>query len=46
MFKTVTGIIWGEMSAVGVVATLPVVIFAMLVQKQMVRGLSFGALKD
>lgn len=46
MFKTVTGIIWGEMSAVGAVATLPVVVFAMLVQKQMVRGLSFGALKD
>ncbi len=46
MFKTVTGIVWGEMSAVGTVSTLPVLIFAMLVQKQMVRGLSFGAVKD
>lgn len=45
MFKTVTGIVWGEMSAVGTVSTLPVIIFAMLVQKQMVRGLSFGAVK-
>jgi multiple sugar transport system permease protein len=45
MFKTVSGIIWGEMSAVGTVATVPVLIFAMLVQKQMVRGLSFGAVK-
>ncbi len=46
MFKTVTGIVWGEMSAVGTVSTLPVLVFAMLVQKQMVRGLSFGAVKD
>lgn len=45
MFKTVTGIVWGEMSAVGTVSTLPVIVFAMLVQKQMVRGLSFGAVK-
>ncbi len=46
MFKTVTGIVWGEMSAVGTVSTLPVLVFAMLVQNQMVRGLSFGAVKD
>lgn len=45
MFKTVTGVVWGEMSAVGVISTMPVLIFAMLVQKQMVRGLSFGAVK-
>lgn len=45
MFKTVTGIIWGEMSAVGTISTLPVLVFAMFVQKQMVRGLSFGAVK-
>ena len=45
MFKTISGVIWGEMSAVGTVATLPVLVFAMLVQKQMVRGLSFGAVK-
>lgn len=46
LFKTVTGVVWGEMSAVGTVSTLPVLLFAMLVQKQMVRGLSFGAVKD
>lgn len=45
MFKMVSGVNWGEMSAVGTVATLPVIIFAMIVQKQMVRGLSFGAVK-
>ncbi|MBQ7784907.1 MAG: carbohydrate ABC transporter permease [Clostridia bacterium] len=46
MFKTVTGVIWGEMSAVGTVSTLPVLVFAIMVQKHMVRGLSFGAVKD
>ena len=46
MFKTVTGVVWGEMSAVGTISTLPVLVFAMLVQKQMVRGLSFGAIKS
>lgn len=46
MFKTVTGTVWGEMSAVGTVSTLPVLIFAFMVQKHMVRGLSFGAVKD
>lgn len=45
MFKTISGVIWGEMSAVGTVATFPVLIFAMIVQKHMVRGLSFGAVK-
>jgi ABC-type sugar transport system, permease component len=45
IFKTVSGIVWGEMAAVGTVATLPVIVFAMIVQKHMVRGLSFGAVK-
>ena len=46
MFKTVSGIVWGEMSAVGTISTLPILIFAIIVQKHMVRGLSFGAVKD
>ena len=46
MFKTVSGIVWGEMSAVGTVSTLPILIFAIIVQKHMVRGLSFGAVKE
>ena len=44
-FLSVQGVIWGEMSAVGTVAVMPVLIFAMIVQKDMVRGLSFGAVK-
>lgn len=36
---------WGVMSAAGVVAMLPILIFAMLVQRYLVRGLSLGAVK-
>jgi multiple sugar transport system permease protein len=45
MFLSVQGVLWGEMCAVGTVATLPVLVFAMIVQKNMIRGLSFGAVK-
>ena len=36
---------WGAMSAAGVVAMLPVLIFAAVAQKYLVRGLSLGAVK-
>lgn len=36
---------WGAMSAAGVVAMLPVLIFAAAAQRYFVRGLSMGALK-
>jgi multiple sugar transport system permease protein len=36
---------WGAMSAAGVVAMLPVLVFASAVQKYLVRGLSLGAVK-
>lgn len=36
---------WGVMSAAGVVAMLPILIFAMSVQRYLVRGLSLGAVK-
>ena len=44
-FLTVLGVTWGEMAAVGVIATIPVLIFALIVQKYMVRGLTFGVIK-
>jgi multiple sugar transport system permease protein len=44
-FLTVLGVIWGEMAAVGVVATIPILIFAIIVQKYLIRGLTFGAIK-
>jgi len=36
---------WGAMSAAGVIAALPIVLFALLVQRHLVRGLTFGAVK-
>jgi multiple sugar transport system permease protein len=36
---------WGEISAAGFMACIPIVIFAFIVQKHLVRGLSFGAVK-
>ncbi len=36
---------WGEMSATGFVSLVPVIIFAFIVQRHLVRGLSFGAVK-
>ncbi len=36
---------WGTMSAAGVVAMLPVLVFASALQKHLIRGLSLGAVK-
>jgi ABC-type glycerol-3-phosphate transport system permease component len=36
---------WGAMSAAGVVAMIPVLVFAAAVQKYLVRGLSQGAVR-
>jgi len=36
---------WGAMSAAGVLATVPIFVFALAVQRHLVRGLSFGAVK-
>jgi len=44
-FQTVRGVLWGEMTALGVLTTLPVLIFALLARKYLIRGLTFGALK-
>ena len=39
------GIKWGAMSAAGVVAMVPILAFALAVQRYLVRGLSLGAVK-
>ena len=36
---------WGEISAAGFMACIPIMVFAFIVQKHLVRGLSFGAVK-
>jgi multiple sugar transport system permease protein len=40
-----TGINWGYMTAGGTLALIPVIVFTVLVQKHLVKGLTFGALK-
>ncbi len=44
-YLTVAGVKWGEMAATGTLAVLPVLIFAISVQKYMIRGLTFGSVK-
>jgi multiple sugar transport system permease protein len=39
------GTLWGQVAAVAVVATLPIIVFTFIVQRQLVRGLTFGAVK-
>lgn len=39
-FKTERGILWGEVSALGVVAMLPVIVLCFAIQKYMVRGVA------
>ncbi len=36
---------WGEISAAGFLASIPIIVFAFIVQRHLVRGLSFGAVK-
>jgi multiple sugar transport system permease protein len=44
-FVTVTGTNWGEMAALSVISLLPALFFLALVQKYIVTGLTFGAVK-
>lgn len=44
-FITGRGIMWGEVMAVGTLASVPVIILLLIVQKQFVRGLTFGAIR-
>jgi len=37
---------WGKMTALGVIMTIPVIIFSSFAQKNIVRGLTFGAVKE
>ncbi|CUO20408.1 carbohydrate ABC transporter permease [Eubacterium sp. am_0171] len=42
---TPQGTLWGQIAAVGTVITIPVLIFAIMVQKHMVAGMTMGAVK-
>lgn len=45
-FVTVTGTNWGEMAAVAMLSLVPALIFLSLVQRYIVMGLTFGAVKE
>ena len=38
-------ILWGEIGALTIVAILPVIVLALALQRYVVRGLTFGAIK-
>jgi len=42
---TAQGVRWGEMAVVGMVALVPVLVAVFFLQKQIVRGLTMGAVK-
>ncbi|RDI96410.1 carbohydrate ABC transporter permease [Meiothermus sp. QL-1] len=44
-FKTAEGLFWAKMSAASMIAILPVIVMGWLAQRQLVRGLTFGAIK-
>lgn len=45
-FVTSTGTAWGNMAALGVGAMVPAFVFILMVQKNLVRGLTLGSLKQ
>ena len=44
-FQAPTSIMWGKMSALIIIAIVPILIMTMAVQKYLVRGLTLGAVK-
>ena len=44
-FVTSEGLFWAKLSAAGTMAMLPVIIIGWAAQRQLVRGLSLGAVK-
>ncbi len=45
-WDTERGLLWGQMMAAGVMAAAPVMIFAILIQRYLVRGLTLGAVVE
>jgi len=44
-FSNAMGLAWGPYMAVGVIAVLPIALFTLVLQKHLVRGLTFGAVR-
>ncbi len=45
LYSSDAGFIYGVMSALGIFAIIPTLVFGLLIQKHLVRGLTFGAIK-
>jgi len=45
-FITHRGVIWGEIMAAASVIMLPMIVFTFIAQKYLIRGLTFGAVKQ
>lgn len=43
---TEMGIYWGEISGLGVIVIIPIAVFVFLTQKSLIKGLTFGAVKQ
>ena len=44
-FSSPEGLFWAKLSAVSTLAVAPILLFGWITQKQLVRGLTFGAVK-
>ncbi len=44
-FLTVHGLLWGEMCAVGTIVMIPILVFVFFTQRNLIRGLTMGAVK-
>ncbi len=45
-FVTDREILWGQMCAAGVLAIIPIIVFTMIIQNQLIHGLTLGAIKE
>jgi multiple sugar transport system permease protein len=44
-FFTLQGVLWGPVAAAATISVLPMMVFVLLMQRYMVRGLTFGAVR-
>ena len=45
-YVTDKGILWGQMAAMSIIMILPMILFALFVQKYLIRGITLGAVKQ
>ena len=45
-YVTDKGILWGQMAAMSIIMILPMIMFALFVQRYLVKGIMLGAVKQ